>query len=345
MKIEMGESLFYSWLRHVKECQIVQTNWKVSSQWELEHKEAIENFINKVELHFNNKYGYKIFKQNASTSQIMQQGECDAIGIAIQKDGTYFYAVDVAFHGAGLNYGTKDETVMKVIAKCVRTASVLYGYMHTKEAEIIFASPKINPAILREVLPCIEDLNCIFAEWGLDFTARLICNDEFHSVVLKPILLLSDGIADTSELFIRSYQMFMMFEDEQKTGHKKKESMYEKGQQEAKGEVASMDAYKELKIGQIARKIFASMLENGYASEEEIKYMQKLEYSKQFFHLNYPVLVLESEPYNAARYYAASINIRGVSYKLCNDWYEKAANNDRPYLIKWIEAHQDKKGV
>ena len=30
MKIEMGESLFYSWLRHVKECQIVQTNWKVS---------------------------------------------------------------------------------------------------------------------------------------------------------------------------------------------------------------------------------------------------------------------------------------------------------------------------
>ena len=28
MKIEMGESLFYSWLRHVKDCQIVQTNWK-----------------------------------------------------------------------------------------------------------------------------------------------------------------------------------------------------------------------------------------------------------------------------------------------------------------------------
>jgi len=30
MKIEMGESLLYSWLRHVKECQIAQTNWKVS---------------------------------------------------------------------------------------------------------------------------------------------------------------------------------------------------------------------------------------------------------------------------------------------------------------------------
>ena len=37
MKIEMGESLLYSWLRHVKECQIVQTNWKVSTKQELKN--------------------------------------------------------------------------------------------------------------------------------------------------------------------------------------------------------------------------------------------------------------------------------------------------------------------
>lgn len=46
MKIEMGESLFYSWLRHVKECQIVQTNWKVSSQWSLsDADELVDNII------------------------------------------------------------------------------------------------------------------------------------------------------------------------------------------------------------------------------------------------------------------------------------------------------------
>ena len=42
MKIEMGESLFYSWLRHVKECQIVQTNWKTSPQWTIIHEEKLE---------------------------------------------------------------------------------------------------------------------------------------------------------------------------------------------------------------------------------------------------------------------------------------------------------------
>ena len=42
MKIEMGESLFYSWLRHVKECQIVQTNWTTSGQWNLLHEDKLE---------------------------------------------------------------------------------------------------------------------------------------------------------------------------------------------------------------------------------------------------------------------------------------------------------------
>ena len=42
MKIEMGESLFYSWLRHIKGCQVVQTNWKASPQWPLGYREELE---------------------------------------------------------------------------------------------------------------------------------------------------------------------------------------------------------------------------------------------------------------------------------------------------------------
>lgn len=129
MKIEMGESLFYSWLRHVKECQIVQTNWKVSPQWTLSNKEDLEKLCLISEKYFETKYGYKIFKQNASLSQILQQGECDAVGISLAGEVNSVYAVDVAFHEAGLNYGSKDETVMKVIAKTIRTAMCLWGYM------------------------------------------------------------------------------------------------------------------------------------------------------------------------------------------------------------------------
>ena len=122
MKIEMGESLFYSWLRHVKDCQVVQTNWKVSPQWEMKHRDEIRTFMEVSDQHFTGRYGYKIFKKNSSLSQVIQQGECDAVGISVQAGTISVYAVDVAFHEGGLNYGTRQETVMKIVAKSLRTA-------------------------------------------------------------------------------------------------------------------------------------------------------------------------------------------------------------------------------
>ena len=56
MKIEMGESLFYSWLRH---------------------EEGLERLMKLVDGHFHTQYRYSIFKQNSSLVQIIQQGECD----------------------------------------------------------------------------------------------------------------------------------------------------------------------------------------------------------------------------------------------------------------------------
>ena len=47
MKIEMGESLIYSWLRHEKLCQLVQTNWKVSPFWEGRLSSEVQQFMRK----------------------------------------------------------------------------------------------------------------------------------------------------------------------------------------------------------------------------------------------------------------------------------------------------------
>ena len=43
MKIEIGESLIYTWLRHVKGCQIVQTNWRPSEFWSLSNQSDLQN--------------------------------------------------------------------------------------------------------------------------------------------------------------------------------------------------------------------------------------------------------------------------------------------------------------
>ncbi|MDR2797881.1 MAG: hypothetical protein LBB80_06015, partial [Treponema sp.] len=42
MKIEIGESLMMSYLKHIKKCIFYQLNWKVSSNWDF----IEENFKN-----------------------------------------------------------------------------------------------------------------------------------------------------------------------------------------------------------------------------------------------------------------------------------------------------------
>ncbi|MGN0393762.1 MAG: hypothetical protein ACI4EF_00195 [Coprococcus sp.] len=341
MKIEMGESLFYSWLRHVKECQIVQTNWKVSSQWQLSNSEVLEEMMALVNEHYSEKYGYAIFKQNTSLSQLLQQGECDVLGISIQPNDTKYYAVDVAFHEAGLNYGSRGTTVMKVLEKCARTAFCLHGYLSTREAEIIFASPKINPAVLSDLMPCVEEMNKLFANNGYDFTFRVIANEEYNNLVLKPILLVSDGVADTSELFLRSYQMYKMFSDVKDTGKRTRTDTSATKADQIEYDYADEDVYQELKIGQLAQKVLGRMLCDGCASDEEIVAMQTVEYSKQHFDLQYPLLRLAIEADTPLHYYAKPIEINGKCYRMCCEWFEKkGGNNDRPYLLKWIENHK-----
>ena len=126
MKIEMGESLIYSWLRHEKQCQLVQTNWKPSNYWELDNYDELQTFVKKFALYYKDKYGYDIFK-GCTLAQLLKQAEIDAIGIAFSESAHSIYAVDIAYHEAGLNYGDKEKTLNKIIQKCVRTALCLYG--------------------------------------------------------------------------------------------------------------------------------------------------------------------------------------------------------------------------
>ena len=129
MKIEIGESLLLSWLRHTRGCQLVQMNWKPSvASWTLMNKEVIENLMHESRKYFKDKFGYEIYKKNTSFKQLIQQAEIDVMGVSYDGPSQYLYAVDVAFHESGLNYGSVEETVMRVVKKLLRTAMCIYGY-------------------------------------------------------------------------------------------------------------------------------------------------------------------------------------------------------------------------
>ena len=337
MKIEMGESLFYSWLRHVKECQIVQTNWTTSSQWQLSYEDRLKEIMTQTDKFFSDKYGYSIYKKTSSLSQLLQQAECDAIGIEVQGGTNKIYAVDVAFHEAGVNYGGREATIKKIIAKSLRTAMCIYGYLGAQEAEIIFASPKINKSILDGVSPCLVDMQKIMDELGFRFIFRIIANDDFRDKVLAPILKASNGVADTNELFIRSYQMMQMFEKKATSVTEKASALTASRMQTTE---EAEETYAEMKIGKVAQLVMRPILESGRLPDSEVLQLQNKAYCNEILNLNYPLLVRTDAEYDKARYYSEPVHVNGADYVLCSQWIERPDNNDRPYLMRWIRDHQ-----
>ena len=320
MKIEMGESACYSWLRHIKGCQIVQTNWKASPNWEIQHEEELNGIMDAAIHLFSEKYGYEIFKKSKNLAQIIAQAECDVIGVDL-RHGKKLYAMDVAYHGGGLNYGDKIETSTKIIAKCLRTAMCIYGFLDSKEAEIIFCSPKINRNVLDVIEPCIPDLQQLTDSMGMRFTYRVVGNEEFFEQILKPLEDASESVADTNELFLRSYQLSQMF-----AGSK---------QQTA---AAAENTTAGEKIGEYAERVLLTALREGRVTEEEVELLQTKEYSAKMLKLSYPALVRADSDFERRRYLTSKpVTVTGIQYYICSQWMDTA--KQRPYVEKWEAAH------
>jgi len=330
MKIEIGESLFYSWLRHIKQCQVAQANWKPSPKWNLHNQVALEHLMRSSKEFFAQKYKYDIFG-NIALPQLLSQAEIDVVGLTLPSSTLEIYAVDVAYHESGLNYSDKNKeeknkNSKKVIQKFLRTAICIWGYFNMTNGELIFASPKINNSIMTDLEPALADTNALFRDQGLNFTARIIANDDFKELVLQPVLDAGEVVSDTSELFMRAYKLLKMFDPEKRIKKATPQNL------DTLNDI-SYGTQPERKMGEIAQTTLRDILESGIVAGEEINNLLTKEYSKRTFDLKYPLLAIERDP---QRHYAKPLEINGKRYFPCNDWYE----NNRPYLLKWLKFKQ-----
>lgn len=150
MKIEMGESLVYSWLRHIKECQIVQMNWKVSDRWASTITDDLIDLMEKIDKKFDLPFG-----KTKDLKSLIKQSEVDAIGFNFNTNTVY--GVDVAFHKGGLGYSDNVKNVTKKIFRTLLTLDVYFDNSFNKE--VIFTTPKINPNEYNKLAERINEIN------------------------------------------------------------------------------------------------------------------------------------------------------------------------------------------
>lgn len=328
MKIDIGESLIYSWLRHVKECQIVQNNWKASQHWEIKNYDQLNDCMSVVRNHFDSKHKLSIFKGTKSVDQLLKQAEIDALGISISDNIKTIHCVDIAFHEAQLNYGSTEETICRIIKKSIRSALCAVAYLDVNEAEIIFASPKANVQISAKIHDMFNEIESLLNEFNWHFSFKAFFNNDFKLHIISTVKESSINISDTNELFVRSLQLLNMFDYDEK----------EDLQVILKN--SNSDEYQEMKIGVIVRSVLRKILSETQLPIDEIELLQTGEYSRQQFHIQYPLLKKQTgDSKKPERYYSSPLNINNNNYYLCSEWYETAANNDRPYLLNWIRNH------
>lgn len=93
-----------------------------------------------------------------------------------------------------------------------------------------------------------------------------------------------------------------------------------------------------LPIGKYVRKTFNELVQNNLIERNEIEKLQRSDYSKITFDIQFPFLVKKnSQYYERVRYWKNPYLINGEYYFVCSQWYEVPANNDRPFYENWLK--------
>ena len=334
MKVEMGESLCYSWLRHVKRCQIAQTDWRASPHWKIVNIVELEALERAYDAFCRDKFGLDLFR-GSSLQQFLVQAEADVLGLALAEPIQSVYAIDVEYHEDGLG-GSKEATAGGIVKNFVRTMLSLYAYFNMKNGEVIFASPDAKPDVVGALAPMIKELNDFTAQLGLSFRMRLITGKDFEAEILQPVVDAGDEAADTSELFLHGVQLYKLFgRSSHKTSTPHPPASHHLSFHR-KAPVIQNDKYKGVKVGKLAKTVLRRLIESGILPSDIIEAMQTAEYSKREFDLQYPLLVKDGGKFKSSQYYKTPIALGNTRYYMCSQWYEKPTNNDRAYLLAWL---------
>lgn len=342
MKVEIGESLIYSFLRHEKKCLITQTNWKASGNWDIP-KDVQDNAIYEFDK-INKHHAFsEIFKSDFS--QTIKQAEIDVLGIG---QNNHIYAFEIAFHENGLQYGGKIETRNRIFKKLLRGYITLKCYFPGYKYSLAFCSPKVNPATEKHIQEYFEVLMHDFRSEDINF--HYYSNDKFNAEIAQRTLSKTINEADSNELFARSIKLLNITNKYNSVANRQS-TIQEPVSPSAEPSNRSISSGEHVKIQGFSipvekessesvqdyvKKIMRLLLNNNLLSINEIENIQDKQYCKRAFALPLPLIRNTSEGYKdktgKPRYYHPEIF--GGKYYLCSQWWK---DNHPTHLIKLKE--------
>jgi hypothetical protein len=332
MKVEIAESLIFSWLRHVQGCAVVQMNWKPSPSWTVSNEDRLREDFEGIRRFASESVGVPIFKK-CDFAQFVRQTEIDVLGLRLSADpaAMQVFAVDSAFHEGGLLYVSSDETVGRVLKKLIRATLAIEAYLSVGEATIAFATPKMAEPIRSAIEGHLANLEAVIADRasaGFVPRFRIIANSDFVGEILQPVLDQANRVADTSELFLRAHQLRALCD--RPVRQQRSTQMPAKRADRGEG------------IGAHVRATMTELATSGRLTPEVVSELSSADYSKMQFNLSLPFLKrvdpaadLRSQRRdhnNWDRYWKEPLVVGGTEFLMFSQWYE----DKRKTFDQWV---------
>lgn len=172
-----------------------------------------------------------------------------------------------------------------------------------------------------------------------------IISDEIKTTILHA---LNSDIKEISQCFYNSVNTEIFIEppiitDINSTTKTPSSSSFENKSSEIA--YTSLEIHSNKKIGKIVQEDFITLLRSEKISDDVLNLLQNSSYSKQFFDVNYPILILIESDYEVKtkgidstgrnRYYTKSYKIHGKSYLLTAQWFDRSKDK----LLHWMKKY------
>jgi hypothetical protein len=324
MKIEIGEFLILSWLRHVRGCVLTQMNWIPSPAWPIARERELITTFETVRRLSDAAIGAPIF-DGCELRPFLRQARIDVLGLRPDREAGAIeaIAVDSAFHEGELHDDNAEETIGRVVKRMIRAAFALDAYLPLGQASVVFATPWMSGTIRQDVQRHLGRLEARLAEQRGPAAPRLrfrvIANADFTDEIVQPVLAHVDAIADTSGLLRQAQQLARPRDSGSSDG----------------GARAGTDrpgaTRKASRIGEHVRSTMTALAASGRLTARIVGNLLDTRYCKAKFDLGHPFLKpvdgaiplarQGKDRHGRGRYWKQPLKIAGGEFLMCSQWF------------------------
>jgi hypothetical protein len=323
MKIEIGEFLILSWLRHVRGCIITQMNWSPSPAWPIARERELRATFEAIRTFSDDTIGPSCFGQ-VDFATFVRHASIDVLGLRLdQATGSIeAIAVDSAINDTELPHGGADETIVRLIERMTRAGFALAAYLAPRQATVVFATPWLAMSIRQEVqrhLALLERRLAERPEASPNLRFRVIADGDFADEIVQPVLEHVDAVADTRGLVGQPQRATPPGSGGNGSG------------QLGADRPIKAAASKGDRIGEHVRRTMYQLAASGRLTARVVGDLLDARYCKARFNLGHPFLkpVAQGVPlsrqgndrHGRGRYWKKPLKIGGHEFLMCSQWF------------------------